>query len=73
MPHEKWVERPLACIVLKESEKLSPDEVREYLSQQFAKWWLPDAVEFIEEVPRTSTGKFQKLALRERFSEYRSN
>ena len=73
MPHEKWVERPLACIVLKDSEKLSPDEVREYLSQQFAKWWLPDAVEFIEEVPRTSTGKFQKLALRERFNEYRAN
>ncbi|MEC7649621.1 MAG: long-chain fatty acid--CoA ligase [Pseudomonadota bacterium] len=73
MPHEKWVERPLACVVLEENAALSPDDVREFLSQNFAKWWLPDAVEFIDKVPRTSTGKFQKLALRERFSAYRAN
>ncbi|MBE91263.1 MAG: long-chain fatty acid--CoA ligase [Rhodospirillaceae bacterium] len=72
MPHERWVERPLACIVLKEGAVLSVESVREFLADKFAKWWLPDAVEFIEEIPRTSTGKFQKMALRERFKDYAS-
>ena len=44
--------------------------VRDYLAESFAKWWLPDAVEFLDEIPRTSTGKFQKTALRERFKDY---
>ena len=60
MPHERWVERPLACIVVEKDAVLSFESVREFLADKFAKWWLPDAVEFIEEIPRTSTGNFKK-------------
>ncbi len=73
MPHERWVERPLACVVMEEGAELTADDVREFLSRSFAKWWLPDAVAFIDEIPRTSTGKFQKTALRERFKDYRAD
>jgi fatty-acyl-CoA synthase len=71
IPHERWVERPLACIVTEEGAALSTADVRDYLAKTFAKWWLPDAVEFLDEIPRTSTGKFQKAALRERFKDYK--
>jgi fatty-acyl-CoA synthase len=71
IPHERWVERPLACIVTEEGAALSAADVRDYLAKTFAKWWLPDAVEFLDEIPRTSTGKFQKTALRERFKDYK--
>jgi fatty-acyl-CoA synthase len=71
IPHERWVERPLACIVTEDGADLSAADVRDYLAKTFAKWWLPDAVEFLDEIPRTSTGKFQKTALRERFKDYK--
>jgi fatty-acyl-CoA synthase len=64
---EKWGERPLACIV--SEGELSADEVREFLSGRVAKWWIPDSIEFIDEVPKTSVGKFSKKTLREQFSE----
>jgi fatty-acyl-CoA synthase len=70
MPHERWVERPLACVVAEDGAELTADDIRDFLSTKFAKWWLPDAVEFIDEIPRTSTGKFHKRALRERFQDY---
>ncbi len=70
LPHPKWDERPLACVVVKEGESVTPDEIREFLSSDFAKWQLPDAVIFIDEVPKTSTGKFQKLALRKQFEDF---
>jgi fatty-acyl-CoA synthase len=69
IPDERWGERPLAAVVLRKGEQASPDELREHLSQDFAKWQLPERFEFIEEVPRTATGKFKKTALRERFVE----
>jgi fatty-acyl-CoA synthase len=69
--HPKWDERPLACVVLKPGSQATPDELRGYLAPDFAKWWLPDAFEFLDEIPRTSTGKFLKSALRERFKDYR--
>jgi fatty-acyl-CoA synthase len=69
VPDEKWAERPLACVVVKEGEAVSADELREFLAPQFAKWWLPDRVEFVEEIPKTSVGKFRKIALRERFAQ----
>jgi fatty-acyl-CoA synthase len=69
VPHPKWDERPLACVVLKAGQQASPDELRAHLSTQFAKFWLPDAFEFVSEIPRTSAGKFLKSALRERFRE----
>ena len=71
IPHEKWVERPLACVVVKPGETLTAEEVIEYLTPRVAKWWLPDAVEFIDEVPKTSVGKFSKKTLREKFAGYR--
>jgi len=70
VPHPKWDERPLACVVLKDGETMTEDEVLEHLEPQVAKWWLPDAVEFIDEVPKTSVGKFSKKDLRTRFAEF---
>jgi fatty-acyl-CoA synthase len=66
---ERWMERPMACVVLKGGEKLSKDDVLEWLRPRVAKWWLPAEVEFIEEVPKTSVGKFSKKDLRERFAD----
>ena len=67
IPDDKWGERPLACVVLKRGRTTSADELRAHLAQKFAKWQLPDRVEFLDELPRTSTGKFWKLKLREMF------
>jgi fatty-acyl-CoA synthase len=69
VPHEKWVERPLACVVPKPEFKgqLTKQEILDYLTPRVAKWWLPDDVVFIEAVPKTSVGKFDKKVLRERF------
>lgn len=71
IPSERWVERPLACVVVEPGETLTAAEVIEHLRPRVAKWWLPDAVEFIEEVPKTSVGKFSKRTLREQFGGYR--
>jgi fatty-acyl-CoA synthase len=68
VPDEKWGERPLAAIVPKEGASASAEELREFLAPQFAKWWLPDRFEFVDEIPKTSVGKFRKLELRERFA-----
>jgi fatty-acyl-CoA synthase len=65
---EKWGERPLACIVPDEGADLSADDVREFLDGRVAKWWIPESIEFIDEVPKTSVGKFSKKTLREQFS-----
>jgi fatty-acyl-CoA synthase len=61
---ERWQERPLACVVLHEGKQASPEELREFLAQRVAKWWLPERWTFISEVPRTSVGKFDKKVLR---------
>ncbi|MBV8305016.1 MAG: long-chain fatty acid--CoA ligase [Acidimicrobiia bacterium] len=68
--HERWVERPLACVVLAQGEELTKDEIIEFLTQRVAKWWLPDDVVFIDEVPKTSVGKFSKKDLRARCAGY---
>jgi fatty-acyl-CoA synthase len=68
---ERWTERPLACVVVKPGETLTAQEVLEHLQPLVASWWLPDAVEFIDEVPKTSVGKFSKRTLREKFAGYR--
>jgi fatty-acyl-CoA synthase len=68
IPDEKWSERPLACVVLKKGADAHAGQLNEHLLQHgFARWQLPERYEFIEAVPRTSTGKFWKLKLRERF------
>ena len=67
--HERWGERPLACVVPRPEARgrLSPDELLEFLRPRVARWWLPDQVVFLDEVPKTSVGKFDKKALRARF------
>ena len=67
IPDEKWSERPLAVIVLKPDKTATADELRDHLAPDFAKFWLPDAYEFVTEIPKTGVGKFRKTALRERF------
>ena len=68
--HPKWSERPLACVVLEKDATMTPAEVIEYLAPTLAKWQLPDDVVFIDEVPKTSVGKFSKKTLRDRFADY---
>jgi fatty-acyl-CoA synthase len=68
--HPKWQERPLACVVLKEGESATKEDILEFLDGRVAKWWLPDDVVFIDEVPKTSVGKFSKKDLRTRFEGY---
>jgi len=70
VPHPKWSERPLACVVLEAGASLSVAEVLDYLGPRVAKWQLPDDVVFIDEVPKTSVGKFSKKTLRDRFADY---
>ena len=67
IPHEKWDERPLAVCVCREGKSASPEELREFLAPDFAKFWLPDAYVFVDEIPKTAVGKFRKTALREQF------
>jgi fatty-acyl-CoA synthase len=69
MPDEKWNERPLACVVRKEGSEISADELREHLAARVAKWWIPDEFAFIDEVPKTSVGKFDKKVLRKRLKD----
>lgn len=66
VPDEKWDERPLACVVLKEGAKTTPEEFRAFLGERVAKWWVPERWAFIDEVPKTSVGKFDKKVLRVR-------
>jgi fatty-acyl-CoA synthase len=66
---EKWGERPLACVVPEGGEELNADDIKEFLDGRVAKWWIPQSYEFIEEVPKTSVGKFSKKTLREQFAE----
>ncbi|MGH9250330.1 MAG: long-chain fatty acid--CoA ligase [Acidimicrobiales bacterium] len=68
--HPKWSERPLACVVCKPGETVTRDEIIEFLTPRVVKWWLPDDVVFIDEVPKTSVGKFSKKELRDRFADY---
>ncbi len=70
LPHPKWAERPLACVVVKPGEELTKEEVVEFLDGRVAKWWLPDDVVFIDEVPKTSVGKFSKKDLRDKFAHH---
>jgi fatty-acyl-CoA synthase len=69
MPDERWTERPLACVVLCEGATCTPEELREHLTPLVAKWWLPDEFAFIDAVPKTSVGKFDKKVLRRQLAE----
>lgn len=69
IPDPKWQERPVACVVLKENETLTEEEVKQFLEPQFAKYWIPDRILFMEDIPKTSVGKFLKRALRDQVKE----
>jgi fatty-acyl-CoA synthase len=69
--HPRWDERPLLVIVLKKDQQASKDEILAFMKGKIAKWWMPDDVAFVEEIPHTATGKIQKTVLRERFKDYR--
>lgn len=72
VPHPKWLERPVACVVLKENYKgkITKEDLIEFLAPQFAKWWLPDDVIFMDSIPKTSVGKFMKRALRDQLKDH---
>ena len=69
IPDEKWDERPLASVVVRQGASVTPAELREFLSKDFAKWQLPDSWAFLEQVPRTSVGKFDKKVIRKMYAE----
>ncbi|MCD2188107.1 long-chain fatty acid--CoA ligase [Actinomycetospora soli] len=69
IPDEKWQERPLAAVVRRPGSTVSAGDLRRYLTGRVAKWWLPDSWTFVEEVPLTGTGKYDKKVLRRRFAD----
>jgi fatty-acyl-CoA synthase len=69
IPDERWSERPLACVVREEGSEVSAEELRDHLAERVAKWWIPDEFAFIDEVPKTSVGKFDKKVLRRELEE----
>ncbi len=68
IPDDRWGERPLAAVVLRDGMQATPEDLREHLGSEFAKWQLPERIEFVGAIPRTATGKFKKTALREHFA-----
>jgi len=72
VPHPKWQERPVACVVLQDGIELTKEDIMAYLEPNFVKWWLPDDVIFMDDIPKTSVGKFLKRALREQIREHYS-
>src|SRR6476660_3678065 len=71
VPHHKWDERPLLIVVKKPGKDVTREEMLQYLTGKIAKWWMPDDVAFVDEIPHTATGKIQKITLREQFKDYR--
>jgi fatty-acyl-CoA synthase len=71
VPHPQWSERPLACVVLEAGASLSKEEILDFVRPRLAKWQVPDDVVFIDEVPKTSVGKFSKKTLRDRFADHK--
>jgi len=71
VPHPKWGERPLAVVVLKSGQKADAGELRDFLAAKFAQFWVPDAVAFADQIPRTSTGKMMKATLREQYKDWK--
>ena len=71
VPNERWGERPLAVVVLEPAASATGEQLRAHIAPLFPKWWLPDAFEFVDAIPKGATGKFAKLALREQFPAWR--
>ncbi|QQE81136.1 long-chain fatty acid--CoA ligase [Alicyclobacillus sp. SO9] len=73
IPHPKWQERPVAAVVVKQGQTVSEEELKEYLTRTVPKWWVPEAFVFIDEIPRTSAGKFLKSKLRADYHDWNWN
>ena len=69
--HPKWDERPVLVVIKNEGAEVSKEEILGYLEGKIAKWWMPDDVVFVDEIPHTATGKIQKLTLRQQFEDYK--
>lgn len=69
IPDPKWMERPLACVVLQDNETITIEEIKQFLSNEFASYQLPDKVVILKEIPKTSVGKFDKKEMRKRYAE----
>ena len=69
LKHERWQERPVAFVVRGEGTEVTEDELREFLSERVASWWLPDKVVFVDEIPKTGTGKFDKKVVRDQYGD----
>jgi fatty-acyl-CoA synthase len=69
VPDERWDERPLACVVRRENTAVQPESLREFLTDKVARWWLPERWSFVDEIPKTSVGKFDKRTLRARYGD----
>jgi fatty-acyl-CoA synthase len=69
VPDPKWQERPLCCVVLQPDATASAEELRDFLAERVAKWWLPERWTFIDTIPKTSVGKFDKKVLRAQYAE----
>ena len=69
--HPRWDERPILVVVKKADADCTADDIRNHLVDKVAKWWLPDAIEFVDDIPHTGTGKISKKDLRERFKDYK--
>jgi len=68
--HPKWDERPLLVVVLKKGQLAGKDDILSFMQGKTARWWMPDDVVFVDELPHTATGKIQKVTLREQFRDY---
>ncbi|HUG46583.1 MAG TPA: long-chain fatty acid--CoA ligase [Sphingomicrobium sp.] len=71
IPHPKWDERPLLLVVRSEGSEVGEKDIRDHLSKCVTRWWQPDAIEFVDELPHTATGKLSKRTLRDQYSDYR--
>jgi fatty-acyl-CoA synthase len=71
MHHPKWDERPLLIVQVKQGQTVTKEEILKFMEGKIAKWWMPDDVQFVEEIPHTATGKIKKTDLRTKFKDYR--
>jgi fatty-acyl-CoA synthase len=69
--HPKWDERPILLVVRKPGSAVTADEIQAHLGQHVAKWWLPDEIHFVDELPHTATGKLLKTAIREKYKDFK--
>jgi len=69
VPDERWQERPLAVVVLQEGAHATPKQLREFLADKVVRWWLPERWTFVDQVPRTSVGKYDKKTIRARHAD----